>query len=279
LLCQSDVALAQFPRSKQLDKIMPTTLYSWNVNGIRAAERKGFSDWLDATQPDILGVQETKASPEQLSEALAEPDGYHTYWAVSTVRKGYSGVALYTREKPVEVHIGLGIEEYDVEGRTIIAHYDGFTLMTAYFPNGGRDLARVPFKMAYKAAFLKVAEGFRREGRKVIFCGDINTAHRPIDLANPKTNVKNTGFLPEERAWIDEVIEAGYIDVYRHLNPDQEGAYSWWSYRSGARERNVGWRLDSFFITPDVLETVQDARIHPDVAGSDHCPVSLTVDF
>lgn len=258
---------------------MSTTIYSWNVNGIRAAERKGFLDWMKDTQPDILGVQETKASPDQLSSELLQPDGYHSYWAISTVRKGYSGVALYTKEEPNEVQIGLDIEEYDVEGRTIIAHYDAFTLMTAYFPNGGRDLSRVPFKMAYKAAFLEVAEGFRQGGRKVIFCGDINTSHQPIDLANPKTNTKNTGFLPEERAWIDEVISAGYIDIYRHQNPDQEGAYTWWSYRSGARERNVGWRLDMFFVSPDVLDNVEDVAIHSDVMGSDHCPVSLTVAF
>lgn len=258
---------------------MAISLYAWNVNGIRAVEKKGFLDWLHTAKPDILGLQETKAAPEQLSDELRQPDGYHTYWAVSTVKKGYSGVALYTRVEPDEVQIGLGIDEYDAEGRTIIAHYPNFTLMTAYFPNGSRDHSRVPFKMAYKEAFLETANGFREEGRRVIFCGDINTAHTPIDLARPKQNETTTGFLPEERAWIDRVIEAGYIDIYRQRNPEQEGAYSWWSYRGGARERNVGWRIDYFFITPDVQDHVIDAQIHSDVMGSDHCPISLTVDL
>ncbi|MEO0561713.1 MAG: exodeoxyribonuclease III [Chloroflexota bacterium] len=258
---------------------MPITLYTWNVNGIRAAEKKGFVEWLNEAQPDILGVQETKAAPEQLSEDLLEPQGYTAHWAVSTAKKGYSGVALYTKAEPNDVEIGLGIDEYDVEGRTIIAHYDAFTLMTAYFPNGSSDHSRVPFKMAYKAAFLEQAEAFRDEGRPVIFCGDINTAHRPIDLARPKANEKKTGFLPEERVWIDEVLDKGYIDIHRHLNPDTEGEYSWWSYRGGARGKNVGWRLDMFFITPDLLDAVTDSTIHRDVMGSDHCPVSLTLNL
>lgn len=252
------------------------TLYSWNVNGIRAAQRKGFLDWLYQTTPDVVCVQETKAHPEQLDEELKAPEGYTSYWA-SAERKGYSGVALYTRAKPESVEIGLGIKEYDQEGRTMIADYGQFVLINAYFPNGARDHSRVPFKMAYKKAFLKVCNQLRAAGRAVIFCGDVNTAHREIDIARPKENSQSTGFLPLERAWIDEVIKQGYLDTYRVLHPDQQDAYTWWAYWGKARERNVGWRLDYFFVTPDLRNNVTAAEIHPDVFGSDHCPISLTI--
>jgi exodeoxyribonuclease-3 len=250
------------------------SLYSWNVNGLRAAQRKGFLDWLDATQPDILGLQETKCAPHQLDDALRAPPGYHTYWAAAE-RGGYSGVALYTRREPLSVSTGLGIAEFDREGRTIVADYGDFIFITAYFPNGGRDHSRVPFKMAYKAAFLEACRGWQSDGRPVIFCGDVNTAHREIDRARPRQNQHTTGFLPYERAWLDEVVEHGYVDTYRHLYPDEPGAYTWWAYYSQARERNVGWRLDYFFVSPDLRPRVVDARIHRNVVGSDHCPVSL----
>ncbi len=255
---------------------MVMKLYSWNVNGIRAAKNKGFLDWMAATQPDILGVQETKAHPDQLDETLKAPPGYHVYWA-NADRKGYSGVALYTKIMPKSVQIGLGLPEYDSEGRTIIAEYDDFTFITAYFPNGGNDHSRVPYKMAYKAAFLAHCNALRAQGKPVIFCGDVNTAHQEIDLARPKQNQKTTGFLLEERVWIDEVVQQGYIDIFRMLNPTLEGAYAWWSYRAGARQKNIGWRIDYFFITPDLQERVITANIHPDVMGSDHCPISLTL--
>lgn len=251
-------------------------LMSWNVNGIRAVQKKGFLDWLDQTQPDILGLQEIKASPDQLDDALRNPPGYHTYWA-SAERKGYSGVGLMTRIPPRSVQTGLGIPDYDAEGRTIVAEYDDFTFITAYFPNGGRDHLRVPFKMAYKAAFLDFCNRLRAAGRPVIFCGDVNTSHQDIDLARPGANRNTTGFLAEERVWIDQVIEAGYIDIFRALNPTLTGAYSWWTAIGGARARNVGWRLDYFFISPDLRERVVTAQIHADVMGSDHCPVSLTL--
>lgn len=253
-------------------------LYSWNVNGIRAVYKKGFLDWLAATQPDIIGLQETKANPDQLAEELRNPPGYHAYWS-TTERKGYSGVALLSKTEPKSVHMGLGIPEYDIEGRTIVAEYDDFVFITAYFPNGGRDHSRIPFKMAYKAAFLDFCNAQRAQGKSVIFCGDVNTSHRPIDLARPKANETKTGFMPEERVWIDRVIEEGYIDIFRALNPDLEGAYSWWTAIGGARERNVGWRLDYFFISPDLHDRVETAAIHPDVMGSDHCPVSLTLNI
>ncbi len=251
-------------------------LYSWNVNGIRAAQRKGFLDWLRATQPEILCIQETKAHPDQLDPELVQPEGYHAYWA-SAERKGYSGVALFSRQEPISIEMGLGIEEYDIEGRTIVADYDDFVFIAAYFPNGARDHGRVPYKMAYKEAFLDFCNRLREDGRAVIFCGDVNTAHREIDLARPKENEKSTGFLPEERAWIDKVVAQGYIDTFRSLHPDTEDSYSWWAYWGKARERNVGWRIDYFFTSPDLQDRIAAAEIHTDVMGSDHCPVSLTL--
>ena len=249
---------------------------SWNVNGIRAAQRKGFLDWLSAATPDILCVQETKAHPDQLDDVLRQPDGYHTYWA-SSEKKGYSGVALYSKQEPLSVQIGLGIEAYDREGRTIVADYGEFVFIGAYFPNGSRDHSRLPYKMAYYADFLAFCNALQAQGKGVIFCGDVNTSHQEIDLARPKQNRKTTGFLPEECAWIDEVVAQGYIDTFRRLYPEQTGAYSWWTNIGGARERNVGWRLDYFFVSPDLWPRVDEAAIHPEVMGSDHCPVSLTL--
>ncbi len=252
------------------------TLTSWNVNGIRAAHRKGFLSWLEQVSPDILGIQETKCHPDQLDDDLRNPPGYHTYWAYAE-KKGYSGVALYTKQKPNQVTIGLGIDAFDREGRTIVAEYDEFVFITAYFPNGSRDHHRVPYKMQYKADFLAFCNNLRADGKSVIFCGDVNTSHQEIDLARPKQNRNTTGFLAEERAWLDEVVEQGYVDTFRRLYPERTGAYSWWSYIGGARSRNVGWRLDYFFTSPDLEPHIADAAIHTDVLGSDHCPVSLTL--
>lgn len=252
------------------------SLYSWNVNGVRAAHRKGFLDWLTAVSPDILCLQETKCHPDQLDAELRQPDGYHTYWAWAE-KKGYSGVALYSKTEPLSVQIGLGIEEFDREGRTIIAEYDDFVLMGAYFPNGGRKHLRVPYKMAFKQAFIDHSNALIANGKRVLFCGDVNTSHRPIDLARPKQNKNSTGFLPQERAWIDEILAQGYVDTFRHFHPDAEGAYSWWSYMRGQRARNVGWRLDYFFASANAIPFITNAAIHPEVTGSDHCPVS--VDF
>ncbi len=252
-------------------------LYSWNVNGIRAAQGKGLLEWIHAVQPDVLCLQETKAHPDQIDEALRDPDGYHSFWAWSSVKKGYSGVVLYSRIAPRNVQIGLGIPEFDQEGRTIVADYGDFVLIGAYFPNGARDHSRVPFKMAYKAAFLDYTERLRAEGRSVIFCGDVNTAHCPIDLARPDENENTTGFLPEERAWLDEVVARGYVDIFRALHPDEPGHYTYWNYWGNARPRNIGWRIDYFFITPDLRPRVAAAEIHAEVPGSDHCPISLTL--
>ena len=251
------------------------TLLSWNVNGIRAAYKKGFVEWFEQTKPDILCLQETRAEEPQLPAALAQPHGYHGYWNHSKQKRGYSGTALLTRQEPLDVQFGLGIDEFDQEGRTIIARYPTFTLLNCYFPNGGRDHSRVPFKMAFYKAFLAKCEALRSQGQPVIFCGDVNTSHNEIDLARPKTNQKTTGFLPEERAWMDEVVAAGYIDTFRYFYPDLTGQYTWWSVPTGARERNIGWRLDYFFAANLLRKRLVDAFILPDVTGSDHCPVGL----
>jgi len=254
------------------------TLYSWNVNGLRAVHRKGvFLPWLAQEQPDVLALQETKCHPDQLPDELRHPPGYHTYWAAAE-RGGYSGVALYTRREPLAVQVGLGRDDYDREGRTLVADYGDFVLINAYFPNGGRDHTRVPFKMQYKADFLVYCNRLRGDGRSVVFCGDVNTSHQPIDLARPRQNQNTTVFLPQERAWMDEVVAQGYIDTFRGRYPDRAGAYTWWAQVTFSREKNVGWRLDYFFVSPDLWPRVIDATIHPEVQGSDHCPVGLLLD-
>ncbi len=253
------------------------TLMSWNVNGVRAVHNKGFLDWLAQTAPDILCLQETRAEEGQLAPELAQPPGYRGYWNASRRKKGYSGTALLTRSEPLEVSFGLGVDEFDQEGRTVIARYPAFTLINCYFPNGGRDHSRVPFKLAFYAAFLEKCEALRAQGQAVIFCGDVNTSHKEIDLTHPKANQNTTGFLPAERAWIDRVVEAGYVDTFRHFYPDLPEQYTWWSVPTRARERNIGWRLDYFFIVREALERVTGAFILPDVSGSDHCPVGINL--
>ncbi|HSN53392.1 MAG TPA: exodeoxyribonuclease III [Candidatus Sulfomarinibacteraceae bacterium] len=254
-------------------------LYSWNVNGLRACGRKGFLGWLDTERPDVLGLQETRALPDQLEPELREPDGYRT-WFHPAERKGYSGVALLSGAEPRSVTLGgLGEERFDSEGRLIIADYGPFLFYTGYFPNGGHDLSRVPYKLEFSEAVLQHAEAQRKAGRSVVICGDVNTAHEEIDLANPASNRKNTGFLPEERAWVSRFLDHGYVDVFRRRNPDTPGLYTWWSNRPGVRERNVGWRIDYFFVSDDLVDHVIDARIHPEVLGSDHCPISLELEI
>jgi exodeoxyribonuclease-3 len=255
------------------------TLLSWNVNGIRAVHKKGFLDWFAQAAPDILCLQETRAEEQQLPAKLAYPQGYHTHWNSSKRKRGYSGTALFSKMEPLRVQFGLGIDEFDQEGRTIIAEYPEFVLLNCYFPNGSRDHSRVPFKMAFYDAFLARCQDYRAQGRPVIFCGDVNTSHKEIDLANPKSNKNNTGFLPQERAWIDTVLEAGYVDSFRHFYPKLPGQYTWWSMVTRARERNVGWRLDYFFVSPEILPQVTGAFILPDVTGSDHCPVGLQLEI
>ena len=250
------------------------TLISWNVNGVRAIYKKGFLSWLNSLVPDILCLQETKANKSQLVNDLLLPAGYFTYWN-DAVKKGYSGTALFTRESPLDIEFGLGIPEFDQEGRTIIAHYPDFVLINCYFPNGGRDLGRVEFKLRFYEAFLQKCEQFRDQGKTVVFCGDVNTAHKETDLSHPKANEKNTGFLPEERAWLDKIIEKGYVDTFRRFYPDLKEQYTWWTAITHARDRNIGWRLDYFFIVKEGVGRVTEPFILQDVMGSDHCPVGI----
>lgn len=252
-------------------------LFSWNVNGARSVQKKGFGAWFDAAAPDVLCLQEVRAEPGQIDPTIASPLGYHAFWNPSRAKKGYSGTGLICRERPVAVEYGLGVEEFDVEGRTIIADFGEWVLLNAYFPNGRADLSRVDFKLRFCDLFLDRCDTYRAMGKRVVFCGDLNTAHREIDLARPKENEQNTGFLPRERAWIDRVIERGYVDCFRHLYPELTDAYTWWAMRMRARERNVGWRLDYFFVDDDLRARVRDAKIHADVPGSDHCPVELVL--
>jgi exodeoxyribonuclease-3 len=248
-------------------------IISWNVNGLRAVHKKGFLDVLRVTDPDILCLQETKAEPDQLPDEVRSPAGYFSYFSHSKGRKGYSGVALYTKKEPLKVEYGIGIPSHDDEGRIVIGHYDDFVLLNVYFPNGGGGPVRLQYKYEFYDAFLSFIEKLRKEGKKVIFVGDVNTAHEEIDLARPKENEKNTGFLPEERAWLDAVVNHGYVDTFRHFFPTKEGAYSYWDMKTRARDRNVGWRIDYIFVSPDLLPRVKGAGIMADILGSDHCPI------
>jgi exodeoxyribonuclease III len=251
-------------------------IISWNVNGIRANIKKGGFDWLMSESPDIFCLQETKAHPEQLEPNIVSPTGYTSYFDHSKGRKGYSGVAIYTKQKPEKVEYGFGIEELDQEGRQISLFFKDFVFINTYFPNGGGGPERLDFKMRYYTAFLKYIEKIRKSGLEVIFCGDVNTAHNEIDLARPKENEKHTGFLPEERAWLDEVIKKGYVDIWRSLNPNKV-QYSWWDMKTFARERNVGWRIDYFFASEKIAKKITKAKIHDSILGSDHCPIEIIV--
>jgi len=252
-----------------------TRIVSWNVNGLRACVRKGFLDWLGNHRPDIVALQEVRALPEQLPPEAREPEGYHAFWNPAE-RRGYSGVGLLSREEPLRVWSGgLGSAHLDSEGRLLVSDHGDFLLYTVYFPNGGNDHARVPFKLEFSEAVLQHAEESRAAGRSVVICGDVNTAHREIDLARPRANVNTTGFLPEERAWVDRLLEHGWVDIFRERHPGEGGHYTWWSNRAGARERNVGWRIDYFFVSPDLVDRVASVRHLPHVTGSDHCPIEL----
>jgi len=252
-------------------------LLSWNVNGIRAVCKKGFVDWLREYSPDILCIQETKAMEEQVPSELMELKGYYKYF-VSAEKKGYSGVAVFTKIKPKSVQKGLGIEKFDIEGRTIVLEFEKFTLMNIYYPNGKARKERLDYKMEFYNAFLEFAENLKKEGKSLVICGDVNTAHKEIDLARPKQNEKVSGFLPIERQWIDTFLAKGYIDTFREFNKEG-GNYSWWDYKSGARKRNVGWRIDYFFISEDLKDNLKNGFILSDVLGSDHCPVGIELEF
>lgn len=252
-------------------------IISWNVNGVRAIEKKGFLEWLQKVQPDILCMQETKCHPDQLNDSLLKPKGYETFWS-SAEKKGYSGVSVFTKIKPRKVTTVIGKKEFDREGRNLIIDFGDFVLLNIYFPNGGQGNKRVDYKLAFYDHFLKYVEKIKKSGKHIIITGDLNTAHQEIDLARPKENVRNTGFLPEERAWVTKFLSNGYVDTFRHFHPEG-GHYTWWDYFTKARERNVGWRIDYFFVDQDFLPMVRQAYILNDVMGSDHCPVGLDIDI
>lgn len=247
-------------------------LISWNVNGIRAVEKKGFIDLLPELDGDVIGIQETKAQPDQLSESLKNIDGYKSYWH-SAERKGYSGVAVYTRIEPESVIYGLGDPDFDCEGRVLTLEFETFYMVNIYFPNSGDKLKRLDYKLRFNDSLLQFANSLRQK-KGVILCGDFNVAHKEIDLKNPKTNVKNAGFTPEERAWMDGFVEAGFIDTFRMFN-QEPGQYSWWSYRFNARAKNVGWRIDYFCVNEEKQSQVKSAGILKEIMGSDHCPVEI----
>jgi len=252
-------------------------LVSWNVNGIRAVAKKGFLQWMHEENADIVCLQETKADVGQLGEELVRIPGYDSYFC-SGVKKGYSGVAVYTKIKPVQVLTGLGIEWFDGEGRILILEYSQFTLINCYFPNGKASAERLQYKLEFYEAFLDYINRLTEAGKPLIFCGDVNTAHQPIDLARPKENEKTSGFLPEERAWLDKMGEKGYLDTFR-LFEKGGGHYTWWDMRTRARERNAGWRIDYFWISPDLQPHLKNAFIKPEVMGSDHCPIGIELEF
>ena len=245
-------------------------LISWNVNGLRACITKGFYDFFQQEDADIFCLGETKMQPEQ---AVIETPGYHQYWN-SAVKKGYSGVAIFTKKEPLSVRYGLGIEEHDQEGRVITLEFEDFFLVNVYTPNSKDGLLRLDYRMTWEDAF-RAHLNKLDESKPVIVCGDMNVAHHEIDLKNPKTNHKNPGFTDEERAKMTELLASGFIDSFRTLYPDKTDAYSWWSYRARAREKNVGWRIDYFLTSARMKEQIEDAVIYADILGSDHCPVGL----
>lgn len=249
---------------------------TWNVNGFRAVIKKGLTDWLSGSKPDILCLQEVKANPGQIADEDRIFNGYSEYWN-SAARAGYSGVATYTKATPIEWGYGLDDSRFDDEGRVIWMKYPDFTLYNVYFPNGQRSRERVDYKLDFYARLLELCQQQHAKGEAIIITGDFNTAHREIDLANPKQNSTTSGFLPEERIWIDTYLAHGFKDAYRDLYPDRI-QYTWWTYRFGARARNIGWRLDYYLVSEGLASRVKDVQIHDNVTGSDHCPVSLILE-
>ncbi len=250
-------------------------IISWNVNGIRAIYKKNFISWFNKENPDVLCLQETKAQKEQVPEEILILNGYEKYFS-SALKKGYSGVSIFSKNKPKEIKYGFGMGRFDEEGRTIIAEYEDFVLLNIYFPNGGASPQRLEYKMDFYTYFLKFVVDLVNSGKNVIFCGDVNTAHKEIDLARPRQNSDRSGFLPKERAWIDEVIQNGFVDTFRMFYPEPH-QYTWWDYKTRARERNVGWRIDYFFTNENFKQNIKDAFILKDVLGSDHCPIGIEI--
>ena len=264
------------------------TLISWNVNGIRAVSKKEvhenlkFNEWLNKTSPDVLCLQETKAHPDQLTAGLLNPQGYISNWS-SAERKGYSGVVTYSKAKPLRINTDLPSAQYNNEGRVMVTEFSDFVLLNVYFPNGKLNAQRLKYKMGFYSSFLEHVINLRNEGKKVVICGDVNTAHTEIDLSHPKSNEDVSGFLPKERKWIDKLISVGFVDTFRHFTKDPEH-YTWWSTRAihkgvTARERNVGWRIDYFFISEDLIDNLTESKMMNEVMGSDHCPIRIKLKF
>ncbi len=247
---------------------------SWNVNGLRACVGKGFCETFNALDADFFCLQETKMQPHQLDLAF---EGYRSYWC-SAEKKGYSGTAVYTRHEPLSVSYGIGVEQHDHEGRVITVEMPGFYLVTVYTPNSQDGLRRLDYRMEWEDAFRAYLVALAAK-KPVVVCGDLNVAHKEIDLKNPKTNRKNAGFTDEERGKFTELLNAGFVDSYRYFYPEQEGVYSWWSYRFHAREKNSGWRIDYFLVSRQLTDKLQGAKIHTDIFGSDHCPVEVEIDL
>ncbi|MBP7060974.1 MAG: exodeoxyribonuclease III [Candidatus Moranbacteria bacterium] len=255
------------------------SIISWNVNGLRAIERKeAFHTIADGTY-DIIGIQETKVSdPGLLSDQVLHPDGYHSFWHCSTTKKGYSGVGLYTKTEPLSVVTDFGANTLSEEGRVIQAEFDSFYLFTIYFPNGGSGEARLAYKLAFYKEFIAYTDKLKKKGKPIIFMGDVNTAHQEIDLARPKQNINTSGFMSIEREWLDTFEEHTFVDTFRHMHPDKAEQYTWWDMKSGARARNIGWRIDYVYVQKELLSRVKDAFILPSIIGSDHCPVGISLE-
>ncbi len=253
-------------------------IISWNTNGLRATVKQGYFTPLFAfNNPDIVCFQETKCEPDQLDEKTRNLNGYHSYFSFSKNKKGYSGVAIYSKEIPLKVEYGIWIKKFDDEGRILIAYYSNFILINCYFPNGGSGEERLKYKLEFYDAFLKFINNLKEKNNNVIFCGDVNTAHKEIDLARPKENSSVTGFLPIEREWIDEVVNNGFVDIFRNLYPDKKDVYTYWDMKTRARDRNVGWRIDYFFANQSFVKKVKNFKTLSDHYGSDHCPIMIEI--
>ena len=255
-------------------------LISWNINGLRAIYKKNFLESFKQLNADIFSLQEIKLQDDQRTEEMINIKGYHSYWSYSTVKKGYSGVATYTKTKPEYVKHGIGIEKFDQEGRILELGFKDFVFFNIYYPNGQKDDVRLNYKLDFYKAFFKYTDDLIKAGKNVVITGDYNTAHNEIDLKNPKANSKRSGYLRIERDWLDDIVKRGYVDTFRHSHPD-ETKYSWWSYRSNARKNNAGWRIDYFFVSQDIIRQnwVKEAFIDNEVLGSDHCPIGLTLNI
>ena len=251
-------------------------IISWNTNGLRATVKQGnFASLFDKYKADIVCFQETKCEKDQLDENTKNYKGYYSYFSSSKLRKGYSGVAVYSKIEPKEVFYGMGIKKFDDEGRIVGLKFKEFTIITGYYPNGGSGPHRLTYKLEFYDAFLKFINKLRKNGEHVIFCGDVNTAHNAIDLARPKANEENTGFLPIERAWLDKVVKNDWVDVFRHFYPDQKDVYTYWDQKTSSRERNVGWRIDYFFADKAFMKNIKSFITLSDYYGSDHCPIMI----